>query len=151
MLDKKNFCSYYFLKVLIRFDSNRIKKPEVYFDLYESFIGKRQQINTVYVKWIWFPICSCLIYWAKMWNQVEKYWFKLLVVSLPTFAADAKVTQRTFWYCNDIGVASPTISVWHCWYIVNETHDCVNLRYQPDIKILRLDQSNFNFVMTSSQ
>ena len=41
-------------------------------------------------------------------------------------------SQRTFWYCNDVGVISPSISPWHCWYIVNEKHDDVNLRYQPD-------------------
>ena len=61
------------------------------------------------------------------------------------------ITQWTFWYCNDIGVTSPSISVWHCWYIVNETHYDVNLRYQLGIKISRLDQSNFNVVMTSSR
>ena len=51
--------------------------------------------------------------------------------------------QWTFWYCNDVGVTSPLILPLHCWYIVNETHDDVNLRYQPDIRILRLDQSEF--------
>ena len=59
-------------------------------------------------------------------------------------------SQWTFSYCNDIGVTSPSISVWQCWYILNETHDDVNLRYQPDIRILRLDQSDFNVVMISS-
>ena len=29
-------------------------------------------------------------------------------------------TQWTFWYRNDIAVTSPSILVWHCWYIVNE-------------------------------
>ena len=58
-------------------------------------------------------------------------------------------TQWTFWYCNDIGVTSPSISLWHCWCIANETHDHVNFRYQPNIKILRLDQWNFYIVMTS--
>ena len=62
-----------------------------------------------------------------------------------------QITQWTFWYCNNIWVTPPSISVWHCWYIVNGTHDDVNLRYQPDIKILRLHQSNFNVVMTSSR
>ena len=57
------------------------------------------------------------------------------------------LSQWTFWYCNDVGVTSPSISLWHCWYIVNETHDDVNLRYQPDIRILRLDQSDVNVVM----
>ena len=37
----------------------------------------------------------------------------------------------------------PSISPWHCWYIVNETHKDVNLRHQPNIKILRLDQLDF--------
>ena len=59
--------------------------------------------------------------------------------------------QWTFWYCNDVGVTSPSISPWPCRYIVNETHGDVNLRYQPDIKILRLDQSDFNIVLTSSR
>ena len=62
---------------------------------------------------------------------------------------DKIFAQWTFWYCNDIGVTSPPILLWHCWSIVNETHDDVNLQYQPDIKILRLDQSNFKVVMTS--
>ena len=48
-------------------------------------------------------------------------------------------------------MTSPLIFVCHCSYIVNETHDDVNLRYQPDMKILRLDQSNFNVVLTLSQ
>ena len=61
------------------------------------------------------------------------------------------ISQWTFWYCTDVGVTLSLISQWRCWYIVNETHDDVNLRYQPDIKILRLDQSNFNVVMTSSR
>ena len=62
-----------------------------------------------------------------------------------------KGTQWIFWYFNDIGVTSPSISLWHCWYVVNKTHDDVNLRCQPDIDILRLDQSNFNVIMTSSR
>ena len=37
-------------------------------------------------------------------------------------------TQWTFWYCNDVGVSSPSILLWHCWYIVNEIPDDVNLR-----------------------
>ena len=59
-------------------------------------------------------------------------------------------SQWTFWYCNYVEVRSPSISPWHWWYIVNETHDDVNLRYQTDIRILRLDQSDFNVVITSS-
>ena len=65
--------------------------------------------------------------------------------------AYAEIPQWTFWYCNDIGVTSPSISLWLCWYIVNETHDNVNLRYQSDIRVLRLNQSDFNVVMTSSR
>ena len=61
--------------------------------------------------------------------------------------ARTKEPQSTFSYCNDVVVTSPSISPWHCWYIVNETYDDVNLRYQPDIRILR---SDFNIVMTSS-
>ena len=52
-------------------------------------------------------------------------------------------TQCTFWYFNDTGVTSPSISLWNYRCIANETHDGVNFRYQPDIKILRLDQWNF--------
>ena len=37
---------------------------------------------------------------------------------------------------SDVGVISPSILPWHCWYIANETHDDVNLRYQPDIRLL---------------
>ena len=33
---------------------------------------------------------------------------------------DKIFAQWTFWYCNDIGVTSPSISLWHCWSIVNE-------------------------------
>ena len=53
-------------------------------------------------------------------------------------------TQWTFWYCNDVGVTSSSISLWHCQYVVNETYGNVNLRCQPDIRILRL---HFNIVM----
>ena len=60
-------------------------------------------------------------------------------------------SQWTFWYCNDVGVTSPSISPWHYWYIVNEAYDDVNLRYQSDIRISILDQSYFNIAMTSSQ
>ena len=59
-------------------------------------------------------------------------------------------THWTFWYCNNVGVTSPSISPWHCCSVGNQTHDDVNLRYQPGIRILRLDRSNFNIVMTSS-
>ena len=52
-------------------------------------------------------------------------------------------TQWTYLCCNDIGVTSPSISPRHCWYIVNEIHDDVNLRYPHDIRILRLDQPDF--------
>ena len=48
------------------------------------------------------------------------------------------ISQWAFWYCNNIGVTSPSILLWHCWYTVNETHDDVSLRYQLDINILRL-------------
>ena len=51
---------------------------------------------------------------------------------------------------NDVWVTSPSILPWNCWHVINETHDDVNLQYQPDIRILRLDQSDFNIIMTSS-
>ena len=60
------------------------------------------------------------------------------------------LTQWIFWYCNDVGITSPSISPWHSWYIVNETHYNANLRYQPDIRILRLDQSDFSIVIATS-
>ena len=65
----------------------------------------------------------------------------------------ADITQWTFWYCKDIRATSHSISPWHSWYIVNETHDDVNfnLQYQSDIKILILDNQTFNVVMTSSR
>ena len=62
----------------------------------------------------------------------------------------ASATQWTFWYCNNAGVTWPSISLWHCWYIVNETYGNVNLWNQPDIMILKLDQSDFNIFMKSS-
>ena len=37
-------------------------------------------------------------------------------------------SQWEICYCNDVGVTSLSISPWHCWYIINETHDDVNLR-----------------------
>ena len=52
-------------------------------------------------------------------------------------------SQWTCWYCNDVGVTSHSISPWYCWYTVNETHDDVKLRYQSDIRISILDQSDF--------
>ena len=39
-----------------------------------------------------------------------------------TTLAYAGIPQWTFWYCNDTRVKSPSISLWLCWYIVNETN-----------------------------
>ena len=61
-------------------------------------------------------------------------WYHFISIIYLLWHFFQKFTQWTFWYCNDIGVTSPSISVWHCWYIINETHDDVNLRYQLDIR-----------------
>ena len=45
------------------------------------------------------------------WDLQYCLWFKF-----------EKRSQWIFWYCNDIGVTSPSISPWHCWHIINVTH-----------------------------
>ena len=76
---------------------------------------------------------------TSVWMAVSSWWTFGVVVALIWPVP----SQWTFWYRNDVGVTSPSIWPWQCWYIVNETHNDVNLRYQPDIRILRLDQSDF--------
>ena len=94
--------------------------------------------------WKTFEVANLVFQWIFVLNSVKHKSFPVSIVK-------GELTQWKFWCCNDIGVTSASISVWHCWYIVNEKHDDVSLHYQPDIKILRLDQSNFNVDTTSSR
>ena len=68
----------------------------------------------------------------------------------PWCRVNVMVTHWTCWYCSDIGMTSTSIPPWYYWHIVNETNDNVNLRYPTDIRILRLDESDFNVALTSS-
>ena len=77
-------------------------------------------------------------------GRIHYFYSKCRRVSIQT----CLLSQWTFWCCSVVGVTSLSTSQWHCWYIVNETHDDVNLWYQADIRILRLDQSDFNVAMT---
>ena len=58
--------------------------------------------------------------------------------------AYAGIPQWTFWYCNDTRVKSPSISLWLCWYIVNETNTwrcqfAISIRHQDlEIEPIRL-------------
>ena len=78
------------------------------------------------------------------WGRIHYFYSKCRRVSIQT----CLLSQWTFWCCSVVGVTSLSTTQWHCWYIVNETHDDVNLWYQADIRILRLDQSDFNVAMT---
>ena len=72
--------------------------------------------------------------------------------------ATSHQNSSLYFLCDPIGNSnieqclseSPSILRWNCWHVINETYDDVNLKYQPDIRILRLDQSDFNIMMTSS-
>ena len=94
------------------------------------------------------PIRTITFHWRLEGSGIFKNFFRTALFK----RAGLIVSQWTFWYCNNIwSDITLDITLWHCWYVGNKTHDDVNLRYQPDIRILRLNQSDFNFVLTSSR
>ena len=95
---------------------------------------------------LFFGIWPIIFGWwrgCRMWIIYKQLKFSIMVL------LSSYLIFWTFWYCNDVGVTSPLILPWYCRYIVNATHYNFNLQNQPDVRIFRLDKSDFNNVLTS--